>query len=176
MALPEVAVKALRAYRTRQLQDRLLAGSRWQETGFGFTSTVGTPLDGRNVHDDFRAALKRAGLRAQRFHDLRHGAASLLLAQGVSARGVMKVLGHSQIGTTMNLYAHVMPEMLRDAAMRMDAVLGGERGLEPGFAARGCHLAVRSPREKRQPSQLPGRTGAPGRIRTCDPRIRSPML
>ena len=67
--------------------------------------------------------LARAGLRPQRFHDLRHGAASLLLAQGVAPRGVMEILGHSQIGITLNLYSHVMPDSLRDAADKMDAVL-----------------------------------------------------
>ena len=73
-----------------------------------FASTIGTPLD------------TRAGLPDMRWHDLRHTCASLLLAQGVPARTVMEVLGHSQIGLTMNTYAHVMPEMKRDAADRME--------------------------------------------------------
>jgi site-specific recombinase XerD len=81
-----------------------------------FTTTIGTPLDARNVQDGFKAVLDKAKLRAQRFHYLRHGAASLLPAQGVPARGVMEILGHSQIGITLNLYSHVMPELLRDAA------------------------------------------------------------
>lgn len=51
----------------------------------------------------------RAGVRQVRFHDLRHTAASPLLAQLVPARVVMEVLGHSQIGVTMNVYSHVMP-------------------------------------------------------------------
>jgi integrase len=123
IALPNIVVKALRAHRVRQLQERLLAGSRWQDTGFVFTTTIGTPLDARNVQDGFKAVLRKAGLRSQRFHDLRHGAASLLLAQGVAARGVMEILGHSQIGITLNLYSHVMPELLRDAAQKMDAIL-----------------------------------------------------
>lgn len=123
IALPALVVKALRAHRARQLQERLLAGQRWEDTGFVFTTTIGTPLDARNVQDGFKAVLARAKLRQQRFHDLRHGAASLLLAQGVQPRGVMEILGHSQIGITLNLYSHVMPELLRDAADKMDAVL-----------------------------------------------------
>ena len=123
VALPTIVVKALRAHRARQLEERLLAGRRWQEAGFVFTSTIGTPLDARNVQDAFKAVLTSAELRPQRFHDLRHGAASLLLAQGVQPRGVMEILGHSQIGITLNLYSHVMPELLREAADKMDAVL-----------------------------------------------------
>ena len=45
-----------------------------------------------------------------RFHDLRHACASFLLAEGVSPRVAMEILGHSQISTTMDIYAHVIPE------------------------------------------------------------------
>ena len=71
-------------------------------------------------------ALARAGLPSKRFHDLRHTCASLLLAQGVHPRVVMETLGHSQIGLTMNTYSHVVPELQRDAAVKMDAVLARE--------------------------------------------------
>jgi len=49
--------------------------------------------------------------------------ATLLLVQGVSPGVVMEVLGHSQIGLTMNSYAHVIPELRREAADRMDQLL-----------------------------------------------------
>ena len=57
-----------------------------------------------------------------RFHDLRHSAASLLIAQGVLPRVVMEILGHSQIATTMNVYGHALDETMREAADRMDAI------------------------------------------------------
>jgi integrase len=60
-----------------------------------------------------------------RFHDLRHTRASLLLAQGVSPRVVMDVLGECQLSITMDLYSHVMPSALRDAADAMDRALSG---------------------------------------------------
>jgi len=60
-----------------------------------------------------------------RFHDLRHGAASLLLSQGVHPRVVMEMLGHSTIALTMNTYSHVIPELQREAADKMEAVFGG---------------------------------------------------
>ncbi len=58
-----------------------------------------------------------------RFRDLRHSAASLLLAQGVPARVVMETLGHSQISLTLNTYSHVIPSLMRDAADAMDRLL-----------------------------------------------------
>ena len=83
-----------------------------------FRSTIGTPLDGRHTTHLFHQALERAGVRRIRFHDLRHSCASLLLAQGVPARVVMEVLGHSTIAATMNLYSHVMPTLLDDRPSR----------------------------------------------------------
>ena len=67
----------------------------------------------------------RAGLPDMRWHDFPHTCASLLLAQGVSPRTVMKVLGHSQISLTMNTYSHVVPELKREAADRMERLLTG---------------------------------------------------
>ncbi len=121
--LPDAVVTALRAHRTRQLEARLLAGSAWRETGYVFTSRHGTPLDQSLVVARFKKLLTTAGLRDQRFHDLRHACASLLLAQGVQPRTVMEALGHSQISLTMDTYSHVMPTMLRDAADKMNTIL-----------------------------------------------------
>lgn len=60
-----------------------------------------------------------------RFHDLRHASASLQLTPGIHPRVVMETLGHSNIGQTMDIYTHVLPTLQRDAASRMDEVLGG---------------------------------------------------
>jgi integrase len=66
-------------------------------------------------------------VRRIRFHDLRHTCASLLLAQGVSPRVVMDVLDQSQLSITIDLYSHVMPSALRDAADAMDRALNTGR-------------------------------------------------
>ena len=87
---------------------------------------MGTALDGTAVTRRFQELLTEAGLPRQRLHDLRHCCASLLLAQGVPARVVMEILGHTQISTTMDLYAHVMPAARREAANLMDGILAVE--------------------------------------------------
>lgn len=124
ISLPQTAVAALKRHRVGQLQERLLAGSRWQENGFVFPSTIGTPMDTRNLTRHFNKALRNAGLPTKRFHDLRHTCASLLLAQSVHPRVVMEILGHSQISLTMDTYSHVIPELQKEAAAQMDALLG----------------------------------------------------
>lgn len=125
VALPGLAAAALWAHRQRTRKERLSAGSRWADDprDLVFTTTVGTPLDGITVTRRFQAILRDAGLPPQRFHDLRHACASLLLVQGVAPRVVMEQLGHSQIGLTLGTYSHVIPALGRDAAERMDELL-----------------------------------------------------
>lgn len=83
-------------------------------------------IEPRNLARVLDGLIVEAGVRRIRLHDLRHTCASLLLAQGVSPRVVMEVLGHSQLGITMNLYSHVMPSALRDAADAIDRALGDQ--------------------------------------------------
>jgi integrase len=125
LALPAPLVAALRAHRIQQLEERLAAGSRWQDSGLVFTSGVGTPLEPRNFFRSFKIALNKAGLPDIRFHDLRHSAASLMLAQGVPLRVVMEVLGHSSISLTADTYSHVMPSLVQDATAKVAGVLFG---------------------------------------------------
>jgi len=123
VTLPASAVGALRSQRRRQLEARLLAGDGWQDWNLVFTSAIGTPLEPSNVVHRLQHHLAEAGMPRQRFHDLRHYAASLLLAGGVSPRTIMGILGHSQISLTMNTYAHLSPSLERKAAYAIDRQL-----------------------------------------------------
>lgn len=124
ISLPAFVVAALRGYRIRQMEERLAKGPDWHDTGLVFTSEIGTALDDRNVTHRFQRTLKRLELRRQRFHDLRHCCATLLLSRGVHPRIVMETLGHSQISLTLNTYSHVMPALQREAADQMESLLG----------------------------------------------------
>lgn len=123
IVLPGMVADAIRAHRAHQLQERLLAGGRWLDTGYVFASTIGTPIDPAELRRAFASVLRRASLPPIRFHDLRHSAASLMLAQGVPARVVMETLGHSSITLTMDTYSHVLPALQRQAADAMDLLL-----------------------------------------------------
>lgn len=116
--------ESLLAHRDRQAFARAAASEAWQENGLIFASTVGTPLQPRNVLEDWYKLLDRAGLPRRKFHVARHTAASLLIADGVPLRVVMELLGHSQISTTANIYGHVFDVALREAANAMDRALG----------------------------------------------------
>jgi len=128
IALPATVLQSLSRHRVRQLEARMAAGERWHDTGFVFTTPLGTALDPRNVTRIFKAVLTSQKLPSIRIHDLRHSCATLMLAQGVSPRVVMETLGHSQISLTLNTYSHVLPAMQDDAASKMDLILSGSRG------------------------------------------------
>jgi integrase len=122
--LPSVVVEALLAHRTRQKMGRLVAGSRWVDSGHVFTTSIGTPLEAAVVTRAFQRALVRAGLPQSRFHDLRHAAATFALAQGFTLEDVKNLLGHSSILLTSNTYGHVLERRQREVAAAMDLVLG----------------------------------------------------
>src|SRR5918994_1708710 len=94
-----------------------------RDEGIAFTNANGGPLEPSNVLKRFKATLAAAGLPEQRFHDLRHYAASFLLVQGVPMRVVMDILGHSQMATTADLYSHVMPAAHREVADMIDRAM-----------------------------------------------------
>ena len=123
MALPAIVRTGLLAHRERAAHEGPARAVADAFADLVFTTTVGTPIDGISVTRRFQRILARAGLPHQRFHDLRHACASLLLSQGVPARVVMETLGHSQISLTLNTYSHVIPALGREAAERMDEVL-----------------------------------------------------
>jgi integrase len=120
------AARALRRQRTRQKETRLAAGDLWQDRdGLAFTDELGRPLGGSGVTHAFQTALARLGLPRIRFHDLRHGVASLMLAQGVPLKLVSESLGHSTIAITADVYSHLDREQRRQAADAIERAIGG---------------------------------------------------
>ncbi|MFC1933342.1 site-specific integrase [Chloroflexota bacterium] len=69
----------------------------------------------------------RSGLKAIRFHDLRHTHASLMLKQGIHPKIVQERLGHSSITMTLDTYSHVAPGLQEAAAVRFDELLHSRR-------------------------------------------------
>jgi len=121
--LPDPLRDALRQHRAQQAEQRLAAGSLWEDGGFVFCQPNGRPLDARRDWKAWKDLLRSAGVRDARLHDARHTAATLLLQQAVPARVAMQILGHSQIQLTLGTYSHVVPELAQEAADRMGAAL-----------------------------------------------------
>ena len=131
--LPSVCLEQLKKHRQKQLAERLKAGGDWCDNGLVFSTftrrgpgvRVGAPLHPRNVLRMLYTLLERADVPRRRFHDLRHSAASLLIAEGVSLVEVSMLLGHSELRVTADLYSHLQQQTAATAAQRMQAVLNG---------------------------------------------------
>jgi integrase len=122
LALPASLQVVLKEHRARRLRERL-AAQFWADPDLVFATPAGTPFDPQNIYRAWHAVCDKAKVRRCRPHDLRHTAASFLLLQGADMRTVMEQLGHTRMATTSDLYTHVLEEVKRDAAARMDGLL-----------------------------------------------------
>ena len=122
--LPESCLAALREHGRRQAEEKLVAGKSYWDNDLVFATTQGKPLNDRNVTQRvFEPALKSAGLRRIRFHDLRHTCASLLIEQGENPKYVQKQMRHASVQITFDRYGHLFPETNRQAMKKMDEML-----------------------------------------------------
>lgn len=120
--LSQTALAALRGHKDRQTFERHAADFAWTTHDLVFCNAVGEPLSPTNETKRFQRAGAAVGLPSIRFHDMRHTAATILLAKGVHVKLVSEMLGHSTITLTLDTYSHVIPAMHGDAAAAMDAV------------------------------------------------------
>lgn len=118
-------IEALRRHRTLQLQRRLRLGSEWIDDDLVFDRGDGGLLSPNAPNKRMDELIVAAGVPRIRFHDLRHTAATLMLANGVHAKVVQERLGHSDISETMDRYSHVLPTMQREAANHLGDVIAG---------------------------------------------------
>jgi integrase len=115
IALPEVVIESLKLHRVFQLEARLKAGTQWQDRDLVFCNRNGGYFAPNYLLYLFHRLLNKAGLPDMRFHNLRHSAATFLLAMGVHVKIVQELLGHSNISMTLDTYSHVLPGLQKEA-------------------------------------------------------------
>ncbi|MFN2494846.1 MAG: tyrosine-type recombinase/integrase [Pseudonocardiaceae bacterium] len=123
VGLSKRVVAALERQRTRQNAERREWGSTYEDGDLVFARENGAPLRPEHVLRRFRALSKTAGLPAVRVHDLRHLAASMMIAAGVPLPIVSKTLRHSTVSITSDIYAHMTADIAREAVDSLAAVL-----------------------------------------------------
>jgi integrase len=124
LPLPPIVVTALRIRKAQQQADARALGDRWlNKLNLVFTTKYGTPYEPSNVTRMFEARCKAASVRIIRMHDARHTSASLLVELGVHPRIAMRILRHSKINVTMEVYSHPTDEQVRQALEKLaDAI------------------------------------------------------
>ena len=127
LSLTNLAVDSLRIWKILQIEEQLLAGSAWRnQRNLVFTNSVGNHLTPSHLSGRlFPALLKRARVKRITFHELRHSTASLLLSLNTPNKMVQELLGHANIGITMDIYSHSMPALQEEGIAKLDTLLGG---------------------------------------------------
>ncbi|HEY1706471.1 MAG TPA: tyrosine-type recombinase/integrase, partial [Trebonia sp.] len=116
VALDADTVAEFRAHRARQDRERKAADDDWNSSAFEFTDETGDPLHPADVADMFHMLAYLAGLPPIRLHDLRHGAAALLLAAGHEMKVVRETLGLSSITIAADTCISILPRLARRGA------------------------------------------------------------
>ena len=116
ITLPAETMQLLRTYRAWQNTERLRLGEFYENQGFVFSQENGSPMHPDSVTDWMGKFSKRHGLPHINPHAFRHTMASMLYFNGVDSVSISKRLGHAQVSTTANIYAHVVEEADRKNA------------------------------------------------------------
>ena len=123
LALPHMAVDALRLHKERQDQDRRTAGERWDDQDLVFATRTGAPLDAANVRREFRAACTAAGIGpGWTPRELRHSFVSLMSSTGVPVEEIARLAGHTSTRTTEIVYRRELRPILTTGAEIMDTI------------------------------------------------------
>jgi integrase len=126
LALPQMAIEALRALLESQAHERSLAGERWQNTELVFTTHLGTGLDAGNVRKMFKRACMAAGIGdGWTPRELRTSFVSLMSHRGVSIEEIAHLVGHASSRTTEVVYRWELRPVITTGAEVMDEVFGG---------------------------------------------------
>jgi len=125
VTLPSFAVAELRRRRTEQAQELLKLGVRLDGNTLVCARADGSMMLPSSLSHEWEKIAPTIDGRKPRFHDLRHGNATQLLAAGVPIKVVSERLGHSSISVTGDIYAHVTASMQEEAAAKLDNALRG---------------------------------------------------
>jgi integrase len=172
-------IGALMAHRFAQEAERAEWGDAYDDHDLVFAREDGSPYVPSTITKAFVRFSAVAGVRRIRLHDLRHGAASLMLAAGVPIEIVSKRLGHKSLAITMDTYSHLLDGVGRDAAEKAQALVPRA----PREAER-SHIVPTVPRVpsheelavEENDSDRSEKVGGPRGTRTHNPRIKSPLL
>lgn len=124
VAAPTV-MDTLTAQKRAQGALRIKAGALWERNNLVFTDEIGHHLMPHTVYREYKNIVRRIGIPEARFHDLRHTYAVTAIRSGDDIKTVQSNLGHHTAAFTLDTYGHVIDQMKRDSADRMERFIKG---------------------------------------------------
>ena len=120
ITLAPSVVTILRNVKHKQLENKMLYGPAWENSGFVFTNELGHHLFASTVYKSFKRVMEEIGSPETRFHDLRHSYAVASIRSGDDIKTVQDNLGHATAAFTLDVYGHVTQQMKQESANRME--------------------------------------------------------
>lgn len=118
ISIDENTVNELKKHKKTILAEKLRLGPAYTDHDLVIPTSIGTPLNPRNLLRTFYRLIEASGVPKIAFHDLRHTHATLLLSQGINPKIVSERLGHANIKVTLDTYSHVLPNMQKETAVK----------------------------------------------------------
>lgn len=118
--MPQKIISLLEEHRKQQEQEIQAASGAYQDSGFVFQNALGNPVEPRTLQDTLHRITREAGLENVYFHALRHTFATRAVEQNVDIKTLSEILGHADMSTTLNLYAHSLDEQKQKMMRAMD--------------------------------------------------------
>lgn len=125
--IPVKLIEELKLHKKRIIEEKKYYQRDYQDHGLIICTRDGRPMIPRNLRKEFYHLTEKLGLPKIRFHDLRHTHATMLIQQNVNVKLISERLGHTDIQTTLNTYSHVLPNMQREVADKLDEIFSEER-------------------------------------------------
>jgi len=122
IALPKIALHALKEHQRCQEETRMKAGETWHDLGLVFPNEIGQYFDPSKLWQQSHALFVDAGFPHMRFHDLRRSTVALLLGMGVNVTVVQAILGFRQSRLTIKTLTPVSLSMQKDAMKKWDGL------------------------------------------------------
>jgi len=119
--ITQTLLEILKRHKEQQNNNKEVLGDDYVDTGFVCCEPDGSIVNSSNFSKRFTHILKQNKFKQIRFHDLRHSFATNIIRLGIPVNTVSKMLGHSSVTITLDIYAHVLEEMQEEAVLKMDA-------------------------------------------------------
>lgn len=117
--LPQFLINELKDYKQLRNDEKVISSEIYDKRGFVICNEIGQPVEPRTLQDVFKRILKAVGIDDANFHALRHTFATRAVESGVDIKTLSELLGHADVSTTLNRYAHSLDEQKRKAMSLM---------------------------------------------------------
>lgn len=120
--LQDFLIPLLKQHHVNIIREKLLVGNLYTDEDFVICNEFGKYLEPRTYQDFYKRMLKKADIPTTNFHTLRHTFATRALENGFDVKVLADILGHADASTTLNKYAHALPDHKKTSMEKLSSL------------------------------------------------------